>query len=137
MMFVARRLQEVGRKADMHIFMYFIHLQKAYDTVDPTLLWQVLTRIGVPPQMIAVIRQFHNGMRACVQPDHGVCSDWFEVKQGLRQGCVLSPLQFNIFFAAVLNVVLQRSSEEPTILAELWTTFAVRCEACCTRMTSA
>ena len=99
--------------------MCFVDLQKAYDTVDRTLLWQVLTRIGVPPQMIAVIRQFHDGMRACVRRDDGVCSDWFEVEQGLRQGCVLSPLLFNIFFAAVLNVVLQRFSEEPAILAEL------------------
>ena len=30
--------------------------QEAYDTVDRILLWQVLTRIGVPPQMIAVIQ---------------------------------------------------------------------------------
>ena len=99
--------------------MCFIDLQKAYDTVDHTLPWQVLTRIGVPPQMIAVIRQIHDGMRACVRPDDGVCSDWFEVEQGLRQGCVLSPLLFNIFFAAVLNVILQRFSEDPAILAEL------------------
>ena len=119
MMFVVRRLQEVGRKAGVSLHMCFVDLQKAYDTVVRTLLWQVLTRIGVPPQMIAVIRQFHDGMRACVRPDDGVCSDWFEVKQGLRQGCVLSPLLFNIFFAAVLNVVLQRFSEEPAILAEL------------------
>ena len=96
-----------------------IDLQKAYDTVDRTLLWQVLTRIEVPTQMIAVIQQFHDGMRACVRPDDGVSSDWFEVEQGLRQGCVLSPLLFNIFFAAVLTVVLQRFSEEPAILAEL------------------
>ena len=119
MMFVVRRLQKVGRNAGVSLHMCFIHLQKAYDTVDRTLLWQVLTRIGVPPQMIAVIRQFPDGMSACVRPDDGVCLDWFEVKQGLRQGCVLSPLLFNIFFAAVLNVVLQRFSEEPTILAEL------------------
>ena len=60
---VVRRLQEVGRKAGVSLHMCFIDLQKAYDTVDRTLLWQVLTRIGVPPQIIAVIRQFHDGMR--------------------------------------------------------------------------
>ena len=119
MMFVVRRLQEVGWKAGVSLHMCFIDFQKAYDTVDRTLLWQILTRIGVPPQMKAVIRQFHDGMRACARPDDGVCSDWFQVEQGLRQGCVLSPLLFNIFFAAVLKVVLQRVSEEPAILAEL------------------
>ena len=119
MMFVVHRLQEIGRMAGVSLFMCFIDLQKAYDTVDRTLLWQVLSRIGVPPQMIAVIRQFHDGMRACVRPDDGFCLDWFDVEQGLRQGCVLSPLLFNIFFAAVLNVVLQRFSENPTIFAKL------------------
>ena len=103
----------------MSLFMCFIDLQKAYDTVDRTLLWQVFTHIGVPPQMIAVMQQFHDEIRACVRPDDGVCSDWFEAEQGLRQGCVLSPLLFNIFFAAVLNVVLQRFSEDTVIIAEV------------------
>ena len=69
--------------------------------------------------MITVIQQCHDGMRACVRPDDGVCTDWFEVEQGLRQGCVRSPLLFKIFFAVELTVVLQRFSEDLAILAEL------------------
>ena len=55
MMFVVSRLQEVRRKAGVSLVMCFIDLQNAYDTVDRTLLWQALTRIGISPQMIAVI----------------------------------------------------------------------------------
>ena len=69
--------------------------------------------------MIEVIRQFHDGMRACVRSDNGRCSEWFEVAQGLRQGCVLSPLLFNVFFAAILLVVLERFSKDAGILADL------------------
>ena len=76
MMFVVRRLQKIGRKAGVSLFTCFIDLQKAYKIVDRTLLWRVLNRIGISPQMIAVIRQFHDGMRACVRPDDEWFNDW-------------------------------------------------------------
>ena len=112
MMFAVQRLQKLGRKARVPLFLCFIDLQKACDSVDRTLLWQVLARFGTPPQMIEVIRQFHDGMRACVRCDDGRCSEWFEVAQGLRQACVLSPLLFNVFFAAILLITLERFSED-------------------------
>ena len=80
MMFVVRRLQENRWKEGVFLFMCLIDLQKAYDTVDRTLLWQVLTRTRVPPQMIAAIQQFYDGTRTCMRPDDDVCSNWFEVE---------------------------------------------------------
>ena len=118
MLFVVRRLQELGRQREIPLYMCFADLQKAYDSVNRELLWKVLAWTGVTSVMIGVIRQFCDGMRARVRMDDGELSEWFEVTQGLRQGCVLLPLLFN-FFAAVMGVVLQRFSEDDTNLENL------------------
>ena len=119
MMFVIRRLQEQARKKRIPLYVCFIDLTKAYDSVDWTLLWTVLARFGVPQNTISVIRQFHDSMRACVRLDDRVCSRWFAVEQGLRQGCVLASLLFNIFFAAVKNVASTRFKADKSIMDAL------------------
>ena len=116
MMFVIRRL---ARKKQISTLCMFIDLTKAYDSVDRTLLWTVLARFGVPQKMISVIRQFYDGMRACVRLDGRVCSRWFAVEQGLHQGCVLTPLLFNIFFAAVINEASTRFKADTGIMDAL------------------
>ena len=101
------------------MYLCFIDLAKAYslyyDSVDRTLLWDVLARFGVPPRMLVVIRQFHDGMQACMQLDYGECSEKFEVGQGLRRGVVLAPLLFNMFFTAVLRVAEKRFLSDAAI----------------------
>ncbi|CAB1103436.1 unnamed protein product [Ectocarpus sp. CCAP 1310/34] len=104
MMFVVRRLQELGRRRKIPLYMCFVDLKKA---------------VGIPEEMNAVIRQFHDGMRVRVRVDDGEFSAWFWVTEGLRQGCVLSSLLFNIFFAAVIDAVAIRFSEDDVILQNL------------------
>ena len=46
-------------------------------------------------------------------------AEWSDAPQGLQQGCVLSPLLFNAFFFAAVNVVIQRSSKDEGWLRDL------------------
>ena len=54
----------VVKKSVRTAVLRFIDLQKPYDSVDRTLLWQMPACFGVPLQMIEAIRQFHDGIRA-------------------------------------------------------------------------
>ena len=119
MMFMIRWLQELARKKRIPLYVCFIDLTKAYDSFNRTLLWTVLTRFGVPHNMISVIRQLHDGMRACVRLDNMVCPRLFVVEQGLRKRGVLAPLLFNIFFAAIINVVSTRFKVDRSIMDAL------------------
>ena len=89
------------------------HLTKACDSVDRTLLWDVLARFGVSPIIFAVSRQFHEG--TIVRLDDGECSDKFDVEKGLRQRCVLAPLLLNMIFTAVMRVAEKRFLSDPDI----------------------
>ena len=56
MMFVVRWLQELDKKEGVTLFTCFVDLQKAYDSVDRSLLFVVLERFGVPPVMVNIVR---------------------------------------------------------------------------------
>ena len=84
---VVRWLQELGRQRKIPLFVCFIDLQKAYDSVDRELLWEVLTRSGVPTKMQRSFRNFQDGMPARVRTNNdGEHSECFYLTQGLRQG---------------------------------------------------
>ena len=79
--------------------MFFLSTLPKRTTVTRTLFWTVLARFGVPQNMTSIVRQLYEGMRTCVRLDDGVISGCFIVEKGLRQRCVLAPLQFNVFYA--------------------------------------
>ncbi|XP_076029811.1 uncharacterized protein LOC143018337 [Oratosquilla oratoria] len=90
--------------------MIFVDLAQAFDTVNRTLLWEILRKFGCPPPTIlALLRSFHDGSMARVI-NSGSTSDPFLVGTGVKQGCVIAPIIFNLFVAAVMTNAKQNIS---------------------------
>ena len=90
-------------------FFVFIDLKKAYDSVPRECLWLVLAKAGIPDKLIAIIRGFHEGMTASLRLAGGSSDTQpISVENGLRQGCCMAPVLFNIFMWAVIECWRQR-----------------------------
>ena len=57
------------------------------------------------------MKSFHTNTRATIQYD-GSVSDSFEIKSRVKQGCVLAPTLFGIFFSMLLKSAFGSSSLE-------------------------
>ena len=108
MIFTARQLQEKCQEQNADLYMTFVDLTKAFDTVSRDGLWKVMAKFGCPPRFIAMVRQFHNGMQARLQDD-GEFSEPFEVTNGVKQGCVMAPTLLSMLFSAILMDAFQDS----------------------------
>ena len=73
--------------------MNFVDYEKAFDSVDREALWKLLRHYGVPQKFVSLIRNSYEGM-LCRVVHGGQLTKNFEVKTGVRQGCLLSPFLF-------------------------------------------
>ena len=104
MVFVIRQLFEKCREQHRPLYVSFIDLSKAFDSVDRSMLWIVLRKCGCPPKFIDILKQFHEGMTVRVKIA-GCESEPFEVSRGVKQGCVLAPVLFNIYIQVVTRLL--------------------------------
>ena len=75
------------------LYINFIGYEKAFDSVDRETMWKLLRLYGVPKKIISLIRCTFQDM-SCKIAHAGQLSESFEVKTGVRQGCLLSPFLF-------------------------------------------
>ena len=91
--------QESSRKK---IYFCFIDYAKAFDCVDYNKLWKILKEMGISDHMPCLLRNLYAGQEATVQTVHGT-KDWFQIRKGVRQGCILSPCLFNVYAEYILR----------------------------------
>lgn len=67
MIFTVRQLVEKSWEHRSEVFLLFIDLKKAYDSVPREAMWSALGKLGVPDQVIDIIRSFHQHMQVQIQ----------------------------------------------------------------------
>ena len=110
MSFALRQLQEKCRLHSEDLYLLFIDLKKAFDSINREGLWKILEKIGCPKLFVNLIRSFHCGMKVTVR-EGSERSPAFPVTSGTKQGCVLAPLLFSIFFSLMLSVAFKESTD--------------------------
>jgi hypothetical protein len=93
--FTLRTIIEESNEFRSKLVINFVDFQKAFDSIHQQSLWEILGLYGFPPKYINIIKSLYNISNCCVRTHHGN-SEWFQVATGVKQGCVLSPLLFNI-----------------------------------------
>ena len=110
MNYALRQIMEKCKLYSEDLYLLFIDLTKAFDTVNRPGLWAILDRVGCPSHFVGLIRSFHDGMNVVVR-EGSDRSQPFGVSSGTKQGCVLAPTLFSIFFSLMLHVAFKDATD--------------------------
>ena len=100
--FTLRLIIEKSLRCQTPLVLSFIDYEQAFDSVDRTALTKVLSLYGIPEKYIKVICAMYENNTAAVKVGNEV-SNWFCIKSGVKQGCVLSPFIWIILMDFVLR----------------------------------
>ena len=91
-----------ARQFQKNIYFCFIDYAKAFNCVDHSKLWKILKEVGIPDHLTCLLRNLYAGQEATVRTGHET-TDWYQIGQGICQGCILSPCLFNFYAEHILR----------------------------------
>ena len=58
--------------------------------------------MGIPDHLTCLLKNLYAGQEATVRTGHGT-TDWFQIRKGVCQGCMLSPCLFNLYAEYIMR----------------------------------
>ena len=95
---------ETRKLKKLSTYAVFVDFKKAYDTVNRNLLFQDLNKIGISTHFLNTIKAIYSHVECAVKLNENM-TNWLNVNSGLKQGCVLSPVLFNIFINSLVTEI--------------------------------
>ena len=70
--------------------------------MDHKKLWKILKDLGIPGHLTCLLGNLYAGQEATIRTGHGK-TDWFQIRKGVHQGCILSPCLFNLYAEYIMR----------------------------------
>ena len=73
----------------------------------------------MPDHLTCLLRNLYAGQEATVRTGHGT-TDWFQIRKGVHQGCILSPSLFELYAEYIMqNAGWKKHKLESRLLGEI------------------
>ena len=94
----SQKKQENSRKASAPLTM-----------LKPFMVWitincKILQEMGIPDHLTCLLRNLYADQEATVRTGHGT-TDWFQIRKGVCQGCILSSCLFNLYAEYIMRML--------------------------------
>ncbi len=100
--FTLRQILEQCVEWNATLYVNFIDFEKAFDSIHRNSLWKILRYHGIPTKIVNIMKMLYNNPRCRVVCGNNI-TESFEVKTGVKQGCLLSPILFVLAMEWVLK----------------------------------
>ena len=104
--FSLRNIIEQSTEWNAPLYIGFIDFKKAFDSIHHETLWKILRHYGLPQKIVGLISVLYKRFECSVLMDSAQ-TDYFPVKSGVCQGCILSPILFNIALDYIMRQITQ------------------------------
>ena len=118
----------------MNIYFCYKDYAKTFNCANHNKLWKILQEMGISDHLTCLLRNLYAGQEATVRTAHET-TDWFQIRKGVYQGCILSPCLFNLYAEYTMrnagldeaesaikiarrNINNLRSADDTTLMAE-------------------
>ena len=64
--------------------------------------WKILKQMGMPDHLTCLLRNLYAVQEVTARTGHGT-TDWFQIRKGVHQGCILSPYLFNLYAEYIMQ----------------------------------
>ena len=98
---ILRLIAQEAKKKNKLIFNNFIDFQKAFDTVNHSVLWAVLKSYGVGKRLLALMKNVSERSEMAVRFANDL-GEWFKAEMGTKQGDPISPTSFIVLLERAL-----------------------------------